>query len=52
MHLKEIGMKADFNEVDDFTMNCFTIIGRVFNKCRDDKRKQEEVRRQSERRKR
>jgi len=50
MHLKEIGVKADFDEVDDFTMNCFMIIARVFSKCREDKMKQEQAKQAASRR--
>lgn len=47
MHLKEIGVKANFEEIDDFTMNCFMLVGRVFQKCREDKQKQEDAKRKA-----
>lgn len=47
MHLKEIGVKASFEEIDDFTMNCFMLVGRVFQKCREDKQKQEDAKRKA-----
>lgn len=44
--MKEIGYRADFENLDDFTLNCFLIISRVFAKCRDEKMKQEQAKRQ------
>lgn len=44
-HLKEIGYAADFEQIDDFTMNCFVLISQVFGKCRVKEKEKEKARR-------
>jgi hypothetical protein len=43
--LKEIGYAASFEELDDFTVNCFLVVSETFAKCRSDEMKKEKQKR-------
>lgn len=43
MNLKEIGYHGNFEDIDDFTMNCYQIIAQTFGACREAERKKQEL---------